>query len=361
MNISGNYGGPSIPRPAEAPVESGSGSCSKNIKDGIEDFIDSSVYGDKIEIDLSHQSYKDISLQDAAKTMGYFTQKMEGEGFPWELYKPEGKNFKHKKQISEMEALNRLKRGEEVIFQPMRSLNLSLDSDNLSAISSIGGDTMQPIGDVAGKAKAANVSGEMGIDVRNGEAITIKSFGEMKLLSELYNPDLKPAEDDKVGQAANALSFFTKTSQASKRPWRFVSADKSNGVLSAAKNVISKVIPGALAGAAAGLMIGGPIGLVAGATGVIAAAGIYGAGIGTAVAAASAVKKNAKGQEISSYKALENVLNDRPVILQEQKAKTISLPIIGNLTWYTDSGRGSVVTGLDELELFTTMQNQDRP
>lgn len=218
---------------------------------------------------------------------------------------------------------------------------------------------MQPIGDVAGKAEAANVSGKMGIDVKNGEPITIKSFGEMKLLSELYNPDIKPAEDDSVGQAANALSFFTKTTQGSSRPWRFVSAENSNSVIRTIKNVITKAVPGAIAGAVAGLMIGGPIGLVAGATGIVTTSLIYGAGAGTAITAANAIKKSAKGQEMSSYKALENVINGKPVILQEQKAKSISLPIVGNLTWYTDSGKGSVVTGLEELELFTTMQNQE--
>lgn len=358
MNISGEYR-PSPMQPQQPKAASSDSSITGSIKDNIGDLINSEIYGDKIDIDLSHESYKDISMKDAAKTLGYFTQKMESEGFPWELYKPEDKGIKHKKQISEMEALNRLKKGEEVIFQPMRSLNLSLDSDNLSAISSIGGESMQPIGDVAGKAEAANVSGKMGIDVKNGEPITIKSFGEMKLLSELYNPDIKPAEDDSVGQAANALSFFTKTTQGSSRPWRFVSAENSNSVIRTIKNVITKAVPGAIAGAVAGLMIGGPIGLVAGATGIVTTSLIYGAGAGTAITAANAIKKSAKGQEMSSYKALENVINGKPVILQEQKAKSISLPIVGNLTWYTDSGKGSVVTGLEELELFTTMQNQE--
>lgn len=332
---------------------------SSHLKDGLEDLIDSSLYGDKVDIDLTHPSYNNISMEDAAKTLGYFTQKMESEGFPWELYKPSGDKMRHKTQISEIEALNRLKRGEEVIFQPMRSLNLSLNSDNLTAISSIGGETMQPIGEVAAKTKDANVSGEMGIDVKNGEPITIKSLGEMKLLSQLFNPDLKPEDDNKVGQAANSLSFFTKTSQSAKRPWRFISSEKSNKISRTLKNIVSKGIPGAIAGAAAGLMIGGPIGLVAGSLGVIATAGLYGAGIGASVMTASAVKKSVKGQEISAYKALEQILNDKPVILQEQKARSISLPIIGSVTWYSDSGVGSEIKGLEELSLYTKMQNQE--
>ena len=60
----------------------------------IGEVIDPDLYHDKIEISLKHKSYKNISVDEAAKMLGYFTQKMQNAGFPWGVYEVKGDNLK---------------------------------------------------------------------------------------------------------------------------------------------------------------------------------------------------------------------------------------------------------------------------
>ena len=98
----------------------------ENITGGVQTTLDKFVPGGKdrsVEINTNIPGYQEIKTEDAAKMVGYFTQKMESQGFPWALYKPKT-GIRKKDQIGEFEALRRLEKGESVIFQPKRVIGI---------------------------------------------------------------------------------------------------------------------------------------------------------------------------------------------------------------------------------------------
>ena len=95
-----------------------------------------------IDVFLDSDEYKNISERDAAKMLGYFTQAMQNQGFPWKLQVSSKEGLQGKltgtKTLSDLEALRRLQKEEPVLFQPMRNLQLDLSSDSLGAIAAAG-------------------------------------------------------------------------------------------------------------------------------------------------------------------------------------------------------------------------------
>ncbi|MHC9542017.1 MAG: hypothetical protein AB9903_21115 [Vulcanimicrobiota bacterium] len=325
----------------------------------IGEVIDPDLYHDKIEISLKHKSYKNISVDEAAKMLGYFTQKMQNAGFPWGVYEVKGDNLKKREQISEMEALRRLQNGQEILLQPMRNLQLDISADSLSAVSKMGGDPLKKVDDVATLSKNTKVAAaNEGIEVRFGEPVEVKGFGELKLLYQMYNPDEKIEEKNDLGKAAHELSFFTKKTLGTNYPWRFVKESNGSKFIRSVRTAFSKALPGAVVGAGIGLMIGGPIGLLTGAWATTATLVSYGAAIGGGLMAADGARSAQKGVDINAFETLGRVLDKKPVIFQERRSHTVTLPILGNFTWYTDHGKGSVISSPSELELFNKMQDQ---
>jgi len=325
----------------------------------IGEVIDPDLYHDKIEISLKHKSYRNISVDEAAKMLGYFTQKMQNAGFPWGVYEVKGDNLKKREQISEMEALKRLQNGQEILLQPMRNLQLDISADSLSAVSKMGGDPLKKVDDVATLSKNTKVSAaNEGIEVRFGEPVEVKGFGELKLLYQMYNPDEKIEEKNDLGKAAHELSFFTKKTLGTNYPWRFVKESNGSKFIRSVRTAFSKALPGAVVGAGIGLMIGGPIGLLTGAWATTATLVSYGAAIGGGLMAADGARSAQKGVDINAFETLGRVLDKKSVIFQERRSHTVTLPILGNFTWYTDHGKGSVISNPSELELFNKMQDQ---
>jgi len=325
----------------------------------IGEVIDPDLYHDKIDISLKHKSYKNITVDEAAKMLGYFTQKMQNAGFPWGVYVVKGDNLKQREQISEMEALMRLQQGKEILLQPMRNLQLDISADSLSAVSKIGGDPLKKVDDVATLSKNTKVSAATeGIEVRFGEPVEVKNFGELKLLYQMYNPDEKIEEKNELGKAAHELSFFTKKTLGTNYPWRFIKETTGSKIARTLRTAFSKALPGAVLGAGIGLVIGGPIGLLTGAWATTGALVSYGAAIGGGLMAADGARAAQKGKDINAFETLARVLDHKPVIFQERRSHCVSLPILGNFTWYTDHGKGSVISSPAELELFNKMQDQ---
>ncbi|MDQ7825224.1 MAG: hypothetical protein RDV48_20660 [Candidatus Eremiobacteraeota bacterium] len=400
--------GNALPQPPPAPQDEGShgiidkvhlsvknalkgvkdtvGKMAEHTAEGIGKTIDPALYQDKIEIPLEHKSYNNISIDDAAKMMGYFTQKMQNQGFPWSLHEVTGKSLKKRHKISEFEALARLQKGQEVLFQPRRSMQFDLSPDNLSAVSKIGGDQLKPVDTMANLSKTTKVSAnDIGIEVTFGAPVVIKSFGELKLLHQLYNPDMalekekppepspiilpggfkkdqetKPTEAENVlGKTAHNLSYFTRKTMGSTHPWRFVKEGTTSSFMRVLKSMIYKGIPGALIGAGVGFAVGGPIGLFTGSWAAALTMSSYGAAAGGGLMALQGSRDALKGEEINAYEATARILEEKPVTFQERKKHSISLPIMGSFTWFSDYGKGSVISTPKELEFFTKMQDQE--
>ncbi|MCE1248430.1 MAG: hypothetical protein LWY06_17460 [Firmicutes bacterium] len=85
------------------------------VKEGVQTALDVFVPGanySSVEINTDIPEYKNVTTEEAAKMIGYFTQIMEQKGFPWALYEPKTGIFgtKSKKAIGEFEALKRIKK-----------------------------------------------------------------------------------------------------------------------------------------------------------------------------------------------------------------------------------------------------------
>ena len=321
---------------------------------------------DKLNVHLDSPEYQNVKDLEAANMLGHFTQTMQNNGYPWKLRAAESLSdggFKKGGTISDLEALQRLKKGEPVLMQPMRDLQLDLSSGSITAIAaagSVASTNMTGLSKVASYSKNAQVSaGSQGLSVKFGEPVVIEDFSQLKLLHQMYDPGDKIKSTSETAKAAHQFSYFTQKTVSSAYPWRFYQKDDSNMFLRVAKHTTK----GALTGAAVG-------GALAGAFGAIMALGFrdlsyltgaaaIGAGIGGVSGAYDSARTSMKGTPVNAVEALEKVLNDEEVIFQESRARSINVPIMGKISWFSDQGKGSKINNPDELNTFYYMQSQD--
>lgn len=331
----------------------------ENLGGGVQRTLDEFIPGRSsydAKINTNIPGYNKVSTEEAAKMIGYFTQKMESQGFPWALYKPQKGIIRKKKAIGEFEALKQLQKGEPVIFQPKRVIGIGFSPPQFKGK------------DITGAQKAGKLDVKSGgMEIKFGEPIKINNFGELKFLYELYNPDIEvnPQSDEKLKVAARELAYFTKGTMMGQYPWKMFKPVKFGRKLkNMAKAAVKSGVIGAGIGALAasifslpaialGSAVGGPIGLAAGAA------------IGFALGAYRGAKGQKNGQEINAFESLSRLSEEKPVYFQEMKKREIGLSIpfpigmqLGNLSFYGDHGEGSTITNLDELKLFHKMQEQ---
>lgn len=331
---------------------------SKGVNNALDEFVPRRRY---TSVDIDHKSpeYKNISKEDGAKMMNYFVQKMEKQGFPWELFKPK-KGLVKMTELGEFEALNRLRNDEPVIFQPKRVIGLGFNPPALKGKDITGAEV---------KSKMDIKTG--GMEVKHGEPVEIKNFGDLKLLYELYNPDIKidPEKGSEITRAAKDLSFFTKGTMATQYPWKmFKPQTAGQKILSSAKAAVKSGSKWAAIGTGIGYLL--KLSSVVVGLGSLGPLGMIGAGM--ALGAGYGIIKGAKskrhGQEINAFESLSRLNKNEPVYFQEMKKKEIGISVpfpvniqLGSLSYFREHGKGSTVKNLDELELFNQIQEEEKP
>lgn len=330
----------------------------EGVKGGVQTTLDEFIPGrkySKVDIKTDNPNYTEVSKDDAAVMIGYFTQKMEEQGFPWAVYKPNTGFVGGKKGIGEFEALMRLEKGESVVFQPNRVIGLGFNPPQFKTKDAAGQESQGKVDMKAG-----------GMEVHFGVPVEIKNKAELKFLYELYNPDIKieDVKGDKLRSASRELAFFTKGTMAGQYPWKMY---KNEGALKKVWNMVKGGAKSAVGGGVIGAIVtsvftipamalgatGGPIGVAAGVA------------IGAAIGAFLGVKDNRRGTEINAFETLARLKDNQPVYFQEKKKREIGLSIpfpigiqLGSLSSYTDHGEGSEIQNLDELKLFHSIQEQ---
>ncbi len=310
----------------------------------------------------SSEAYSNISKEDGFKMLGYFTEKCLNAGYPWRLKKPGG--FRDKgKDISLMEAARRLSNGEEILMQPMRVKKLDLSPTALATVASVAAPGAASVVAATEFAKNANIVAKpAGHEVAFGAPVAIHNFGELKLLTELYDSDIPVSKGNNVSEAAKNMSKFIQT-VGSNYPWKIMKNEEDGKVWRVIKGTFSKGTTWALVGAGVGAIIGGVSGIVAqklassallGLNGIAAAAAAGGLGAGIA-GGIKGGKSALVGEEISSFEALDRVLTDKPVVLQQEKVNTINIPIFGPHEYFSEYGEANVINGLDELKMFSNI------
>ena len=74
---------------------------------------------DKLDIHLGGDEYQNIPDLAAAKMLGHFTQTMQNQGYPWRIHSAEAdgeKGFRKGELLSDLDALNRLRKGQPVLM-----------------------------------------------------------------------------------------------------------------------------------------------------------------------------------------------------------------------------------------------------
>lgn len=318
-----------------------------------------------IDIYLGGEEYQNIGERDAARMLGYFTQAMQAQGFPWRLQESTQEGLRGKltgtQSLADIDALRKLQRGEPVIFQPMRNLQLDLSSDSLGAIAAAGslgsGQEMTSMTRLANITKNTRVTpGSQGVELKHGEPVVVRNLSELKLLYQMYNPEEKIKSKDPVGQAAHHLAYFNQ--QAGDYGWRFFEKDSENALGRMAKAFYRNGLRGAAMGVAVGAMIGLPVGIITQSV----RNGLLALGFGTAAfslySGVEGVRTAAKGKPLNTVEALDTVLKGKPLEMQETQMRGIGVPVVGKISWFSDRGKASTITGAQELETFWWMQNQ---
>lgn len=317
-----------------------------------------------IDVYLGSEEYQNIDERHAAQMLGHFTQGMQAQGFPWRLQVSSQEGLSGKltgtKDLGDMEALRRLQKGESVLFQPMRNLQLDLSSDSLGAIAAAGtvaGTDVASMSKLATITKNTRVSpGSQGFELRHGEPVEVRNLAELKLLYQMYRPEDKITSKNPVTMAANQLAHFNQPQ--GDYGWRFYQKDESNGAARIAKAFAKNALRGAAMGAAVGAMIGAPIGLFTQSLGAFFASAGIGAGAFALYGGVDGARSAAKGKPINTVEVLDSVLKQQPVEFQETQMRSVGVPVLGKVSWFSDRGKSSTINNPQELDTFYYMQNQ---
>lgn len=338
---------------------------SKTEERGAEGLLDSfrGRY-DKLDIHLDQPEYQNINPLAAAKMLGHFVQTMQNQGYPWKLYEAtaDGKaGYRKGELLSDKDAFLKLQKGEPLLMQPMRDLQLDLSSGSLGAVAAAGtlaGRPLNGLGTVAEASKNTQISaGNQGFTIKHGEPIVINSVAELKLLNQLYNSEQKLESKDPITQAAHQLSYFTQKTLGSNYPWRFYTKDDGNAALRMTKSTIKGVATGAALGAAVTGVLGLGAALFARDISYLYGALGVGAAVGGAGGGYNALQTSRKGNPINAVEALERIVSGKEVVFQETRARTTPLPLVSKMSWFFDQGKGSSISSVDELNTFFYMQS----
>ena len=66
----------------------------------------------------------------------------------------------------------------------------------------------------------------------------------------------------------------------------------------------------------------------------------------------------AKGKPLNTVQALDKVLNNEPLEVQETQMRSIGVPVVGKISWFSDRGKACSIQGPKELDTLFWMQNQ---
>jgi hypothetical protein len=321
--------------------------------------VECARYPNRPHIYLNDDSYYNIGEADAAKMVGYFTQKLKMDGFPWELQRETSVGpFKVPRPVSEMEALQMLAAGEEVLFQPKRVVDLNLSPDAVGSLALLG-TPAAPAAAAATLAKQGNVKIEgAGREIPYGKPVPVHSFGELKLLHEMYNPEAKCNKGNELADTSQKVAFFAMKRHNTPYPFAFYKASPGSRWTNAFKSLLTGGALGAVIGGVTGLILQGPIGSTIGVkVGMLAGAKLGAIGLGVYKGARELFVAQSK-EEINTFEAVDRVTKGQTVIFQEKKMHSMSMLIFGKLTWFTDYGHGSEIHDKAELDVFHALQNQ---
>jgi hypothetical protein len=310
--------------------------------------------------------YQNISSDEIAKELGYFTQVQRHLGFPYHPYKPKEPGSR-RKAISDMEALERLKAGKAIELQPMRDVVLNLSPSQLQGIASMT-TPLSALANVVETAANANLSVQtLTHEAKNGAPIFIPNSAYLKLLYQLQSADFPDKPAGEVSNAAKDLSYFTAKAKLTNHPWSFHSPQRkiSTVLKEAAKGFLKQGWKGAVAGVIVGALIGGPIGALLGIhlSGILSTV-VWGAKIGFGAGSLLGVKGplfSHNGEEYDELTALGHLLKNEPVNFQQEEVHTFNIPFLGNFSWKTEYGKPSKISNPSELAIFSKMESATGP
>ncbi|MCE7869236.1 hypothetical protein DYH09_02540 [bacterium CPR1] len=354
-----------LPTAATTPPERSRGLFSST-RDKLTDLI-GGVTDDRIQIDLSGPEYQSIEPRQADQMLGFFTEKLKEQGFPWRLRAAELQEdgqLKMRRKISLHDAIHALEKGQPIFLEPMRKLNMSINADSLTAVAmaggAMGGAAAEGLKQTATGAKDAKLGASNGIEVKFGAPIAVSNHAELKLVYQMYNPEEKMSETNPVAKAAHQLSSFTTKRMGSSYPWRFYKKADTNLVVRVAKASLKAGVSGALFGGVTGAIVGGLAGGIFGNWQLWEPFAKLGALAAGGWSTLNAARMAAKGDPLNVVEALERITHGQSVVLQETQIHTATVPFFGSINWFSDRDVGSTVDTVQSLDRLYWVLNPDK-
>eukprot|EP00467_Chlorarachnion_reptans_P015572 CAMPEP_0114499650 /NCGR_PEP_ID=MMETSP0109-20121206/7535_1 /TAXON_ID=29199 /ORGANISM="Chlorarachnion reptans, Strain CCCM449" /LENGTH=397 /DNA_ID=CAMNT_0001677241 /DNA_START=60 /DNA_END=1250 /DNA_ORIENTATION=+ len=362
----------------------------------------------------SHPSFANTSADEAGRHLGLFvSEKSEwrARGLPWRIFRPTLLPFGGQgKEISTLEAVERLSKGQPVQLQRCRAVTVTPDFKALEGLATT--LAMPSLRGLTQRAKETTIVADpTGIELPHGRRTTLSSFAELKLFSSIYNKEVPlpssvasegvEKEDEENGEKALRIAhlisrlmnrdhasglemFSVEDSPAMRFFWHFkrhvvfwlpaalivvTPALASETVMSvfgleamqmfpfkSASSLAQcvKELPAVLKDTAkSGMSSGGDRSGGAGVLGdslfeySVSVAGLIGiGGAGLRGLWKTAFDSTPMGYSITAYDAFLRITRGEPVVLQQMMMHTFRVPFITTISYFCPYRPGDVISGI---------------
>ncbi len=274
--------------------------------------------------------------------LGFFVKTSRDNGFPWDIKaKINGKL----QDINELQALELLKNNQEIILIPKRKKIVDLlasKGQELTALGNISNlENLKKIGEGIQRGKDIIKNTELKSEIKDGQAISIKNYKELKLLYSLFSENNEIISSQKLNEFVKTLKPFISEKYKSNYFWEFYDP-KDNSVKTKLKTILKNLAKGGLIGSGIFTAFASPLILVGSLlVGMnlpsigLALLALAGSGFisGSIWGTKKGLKESKLGKELGPIQTLIYLIQNKPFTIQQKTINQFNIPFLGNTTW----------------------------
>jgi len=294
------------------------------------------------ELDKFLENETNPTDEEAAKMLGFFVKTSRDNGFPWDIKaKINGKI----QDINELQALELLKNNREIILIPKRKKIVDLLAARGQELTALGNisklENLKKIGEGIQRGKDIIKNTELKREIKDGQAISIKNYKELKLLYSLFSGNSEIISSQQLNEFVKTLKPFISEKYRSNYFWEFYDP-KDNSVKTKLKTILKNLAKGGLIGSGIFTAFASPLILVGSllvgmnlpsiglALLALAGSGFIGGSIwGTK----KGLKESKLGKELGPIQTLIYLIQNKPFTIQQKTINQFNIPFLGNTTW----------------------------
>ena len=319
------------------------------------------------ELDKFLENETNPTDEEAEKMLGFFVKTSRDKGFPWDIKaKINGKI----QDINELQALELLKNNQEIILIPKRKKIVDLlaaKGQELTALGNISNlENLKKIGEGIQRGKDIIKNTELKSEIKDGQAISIKNYKELKLLYSLFSENNEIISAQKLNEFVKTLKPFISEKYKSNYFLEFYDP-KDNSVKTKLKTILRNLTKGGLIGSGIFTAFASPLILVGSllvgmnlpsiglALLALAGAGFIGGSIwGTK----KGLKESKLGKELGPIQTLKYLIQNKPFTIQQKTINQFNIPFLGNTTWKSNYKQPININTFDNLKTLKNIYYQ---